>query len=114
MADTDKSVEELDELLSNCGPFFSAMGDTVRQKLFMNMAKAGTEGVNVSNLTADTSLSRPAISHHLKVLKDCGLIESYREGTKNFYYVELRRKLEEVRSFIDAVEKLLDAKASAR
>jgi len=93
--------------LEKCGPFFEAMGDTVRQNLFMNMAAAGGGGVNVSKLTSKTDLSRPAISHHLKVLKDCGLIESYREGTKNYYYVDLRKKLDELKSFVAAVEHLL-------
>lgn len=103
-------IKDTKRLLENCAPFFTAMGDTIRQKLFMSMAAAGGEGVNVSNLTSKTELSRPAISHHLKVLKQCGLIESYRDGTKNFYYVDLRKKLEDVKEFVNAVERILDAK----
>jgi ArsR family transcriptional regulator, arsenate/arsenite/antimonite-responsive transcriptional repressor len=101
------TIDTTNKLLEKCGPFFEAMGDTVRQNLFMNMAAAGGGGVNVSKLTSKTDLSRPAISHHLKVLKDCGLIESYREGTKNYYYVDLRKKLDELKSFVAAVEHLL-------
>jgi ArsR family transcriptional regulator, arsenate/arsenite/antimonite-responsive transcriptional repressor len=109
----DEDVDDTKTLLEKCGPFFTAMGDEVRQKLFMNMAEAGGEGVNVSNLTSKTKLSRPAISHHLKVLKESGLIESYRRGTKNYYYVDLRRKLEELRKFVDAVDHLLAVQASS-
>jgi Predicted transcriptional regulators len=112
MAEDDTGdTDDTKTLLEKCGPFFSAMGDEVRQKLFMNMAEAGGEGVNVSCLTSKTKLSRPAISHHLKVLKQSGLIESYRNGTKNYYYVDLRKKLVELREFADAVERLLAAQA---
>jgi ArsR family transcriptional regulator, arsenate/arsenite/antimonite-responsive transcriptional repressor len=109
----NEDVDDTKTLLEKCGPFFTAMGDEVRQKLFMNMAEAGGEGVNVSNLTSKTRLSRPAISHHLKVLKESGLIESYRSGTKNYYYVDLRRKLEELKEFVNAVERLLSAQATS-
>jgi ArsR family transcriptional regulator, arsenate/arsenite/antimonite-responsive transcriptional repressor len=104
-----EDVNATETLLENCGPFFTAMGDEIRQKLFMNMAEAGEEGVNVSNLTSKTKLSRPAISHHLKVLKESGLIESYRAGTKNYYYVDLRKKLDELKKFVAAIEHLLSA-----
>ena len=37
------------------------------------------------NLTATFELSQPTISHHLKVLRDAGLVESRRVGTWSFY-----------------------------
>ena len=41
-----------------------------------------------SELQASTNLSRAAVSHHLKVLKDAGIITFRREGTKNYYYLD--------------------------
>ena len=57
---------------NSCVPFFIAMSDEYRQQLIMDIAEAGNDGINVSNLSAKSKLSRPAISHHLKVLKDAG------------------------------------------
>ena len=37
-----------------------------------------------------TSLSRPAISHHLKILKEAGIVDIRQEGTANYYYLTLR------------------------
>ena len=39
-------------------------------------------------ITEKTNLSRSAVSHHLKILKDSGLIKMRREGTKNYYYFD--------------------------
>ena len=41
-----------------------------------------------SRITRKTNLSRPAVSHHLGILKDAGLIDVRREGTKNYYYFD--------------------------
>lgn len=35
-----------------------------------------------------TNISRAAVSHHLKILKDAGIINVRHEGTKNFYYLD--------------------------
>ena len=45
-------------------------------------------GVRVGEITEKTNLSRPAVSHHLGILKDAGLVKVRREGTKNFYYFD--------------------------
>lgn len=46
------------------------------------------DGVRVGSITERTHLSRPAVSHHLGILKDAGLVAVRREGTKNFYYFD--------------------------
>lgn len=35
-----------------------------------------------------THLSRPAVSHHLQILKDAGILKMRREATKNYYYFD--------------------------
>jgi len=95
-------------MFKSCAPLFLALGDEIRQKLILDIADAGVEGVNVSNLTAKTHLSRPAISHHLKVLKDCGLIEPYKIGTQIFYRLHLKENLEEVKQLISSIEAILE------
>ena len=90
-----------------CVPFFIAMSDEYRQKLIMDIAEAGKEGINVSNLSAKSRLSRPAISHHLKVLKDSGLIKPKKVGTQIFYQLNLSEKFKTVSSLISAMENIL-------
>ncbi|WP_283656261.1 MULTISPECIES: helix-turn-helix transcriptional regulator [unclassified Paenibacillus] len=38
-----------------------------------------------------TNLSRPVVSHHVKVLKDANMIEVVKEGTKNYYFINVMK-----------------------
>ena len=82
---SDDDLALLHELFSKCGPLFIALGDEIRQKLILDILDAGENGVNVMTLAAGSKLSRPAISHHLKILRKAGLIVSRRDG-KEIYY----------------------------
>ena len=88
-------------------PFFIAMSDEYRQQLIMDIAEAGKEGINVSNLSAKSSLSRPAISHHLKVLKESGLIKPKKIGTQIFYQLNLSENFRTVSELIRSMESIL-------
>lgn len=69
---------------------FIALGDQTRQQIFLTLLEYDTVGMRVPEITKRTHLSRPAVSHHLQILKDAGLINRYRVGTMNFYYVDAR------------------------
>jgi ArsR family transcriptional regulator len=64
---------------------FKAVGDPVRLRLLSMIASARTGEVCVCELTADFELSGPTISHHLKVLREAGLVDSDRRGTWVYY-----------------------------
>ena len=82
-----KQVEKLSKNLSACVEMLSAIGDETRQHLVLEIIKLGKcEGVRVGTITETTDLSRSTISHHLKILKDAGLIKVRHDGTMNFYY----------------------------
>ncbi len=102
------------ELLEACGDFFAAMGDPVRRNLFITMIESGRTGVDVSMLTRTTNLSRPAVSHHLKLLRNCGLIKARREGTHNYYYVDLQEDLNRVKLFIASAERIIGLSEAGR
>ena len=65
--------------------FLVALGDPTRQEILLTLAR---ERVNVSQLTERFSLSRPAVSHHLKVLSDAGLLKRERQGRERVYRVD--------------------------
>ena len=86
------SVEELREAFHQCMPLFIALGDEVRLTILGALTgnKAfGKGGMNVNQITEKTHLSRPAISHHLKILKEAGLVNARQEGTANYYYLTI-------------------------
>ena len=67
---------------------FIALGDERRQNIFLVLLENDQVGMRVPEITIKTHLSRPAVSHHLKILKDAGLINMHRVGTMNYYYVD--------------------------
>ncbi|MGN0572309.1 MAG: ArsR/SmtB family transcription factor [Acutalibacteraceae bacterium] len=84
-----EEINALAEEFKACQKALSALGDENRQHLILQMMKMGRcSGVRVGEISKRTNLSRPAVSRHLQILKDAGLINMRREGTKNYYYFD--------------------------
>lgn len=87
MSEHHEEIRQLAMEFENCRKTLLALGDENRQHLIlemMQMERCG--GVRVGAITEKTSLSRPAVSHHIQILKDAGILKMRREGTKNYYY----------------------------
>lgn len=66
-------------------PAFKALGDPVRLQLMSMIASAPGGEICVCDLTPAFELSGPTISHHLKTLREAGLVDSDRRGTWVYY-----------------------------
>jgi ArsR family transcriptional regulator, arsenate/arsenite/antimonite-responsive transcriptional repressor len=64
---------------------FKALADPVRLRLLSIIASAGGE-VCVCDITPNFDVSGPTISHHLKVLREAGLVDCERRGTWVYYW----------------------------
>jgi ArsR family transcriptional regulator len=64
---------------------FKALGDPVRLRLLSMIASAGNGEVCVCDLTGAFQLTGPTISHHLRVLREAGLVDCDRRGTWVYY-----------------------------
>ena len=62
---------------------FKALADPTRVAIVNRLAAEGE--CCVCNLVDDSELSQPTVSHHLKILRDAGLVESERRGTWAYY-----------------------------
>jgi ArsR family transcriptional regulator, arsenate/arsenite/antimonite-responsive transcriptional repressor len=77
-------VEPLDRVASEeLAARFKALADPTRVAIVNSLSAA--EEVCVCNLTATFDLSQPTISHHLKILREAGLVEATRRGTWSYY-----------------------------
>ena len=65
---------------------WAALGDPTRRTIFERLADRPRA---VSELAEDLPVSRPAVSQHLKVLKDAGLVVDRRAGKQRIYHVDL-------------------------
>jgi ArsR family transcriptional regulator len=66
---------------------FKALGDPVRLRLVSLIGAHQGGEVCVCELTEAFDLTQPTISHHLKILRDAGIIDSERRGTWVYYWL---------------------------
>jgi DNA-binding transcriptional ArsR family regulator len=86
-------------------PLFEALSDPTRREIFERL-RVGPR--SVGDLAEGLPVSRPAVSQHLKVLKDAGLVRDRREGTRRIYSLE-PRGLKELRGYLETFwEQVLD------
>ena len=74
-----------------------ALGDPTRRAVFERL---GTGPKAVGELAAGLPVSRPAVSQHLRVLREAGLVSERREGTRRVYRAD-PRGLAELRAYFD-------------
>ncbi len=106
-----KDIQHIKQLFNDCSPLFIALGDEVRQKLLLDIAEGETtseNGINVTDLSLKSKLSRPAISHHLKVLKDYGVIVPHKVGTQIFYKISVYDHLQDVTDLVESIRSLVE------
>ena len=84
-----KEIHQLAEEFESCRKLLLALGDQNRQHLILEMMRMGQcEGVRVGAITEKTNLSRPAISQHMRILKEAGIVKSRKEKTCIYYYLD--------------------------
>jgi DNA-binding transcriptional ArsR family regulator len=74
-----------------------ALGNPVRRAI-LHQLRAGPR--SVGEIAATLPVSRPAVSRHLRVLEDAGLVQNRDEGTRNIYSIRMHG-FASVREFID-------------
>jgi DNA-binding transcriptional ArsR family regulator len=67
------------------GDGFGALADPTRRAVFERLREGSRP---VGELARDLPVSRPAVSQHLRVLKDAGLVTERREGTRRLYRID--------------------------
>ncbi len=107
MKDIYADVENISREFAECSKFLAAIGDETRQHMLLEMMKMKKcTGVRVGEITKKTNLSRPAVSHHLAIMKDAGIVKMRKEGTMNFYYLDVEAKT--IRKLIDTLSHVED------
>lgn len=88
-----------------CSTLLIALGDETRQTIIAALTCTDCEkGMRVGEITEKTHLSRPAVSHHVKILLDAEVIGLRRQGTMNFYYLKLGGAWSELVALVNRIE----------
>lgn len=77
------------DILRECIPTFTVLSDENRLMILHILFENGS--LNVNDLTERLHLSRPAVSHHLKIMLDAGLVRVDQQGKERYYTVSLQQ-----------------------
>lgn len=86
-------------------PLFAALGDETRLRLISRLCDGGPS--SITGLTAGFNLTRQAITKHLRVMEDAGLVRSRRHGRESVWQLSQQR-LEDARRCLDLISRQWD------
>ena len=86
-------------------PIFAALGDETRLRLISRLCHDGP--MSITRLTDGTKVTRQAITKHLEVMREAGLVRNTRRGRERIWQLEQRR-LKEVRHWLELISKQWD------
>lgn len=86
-------LEVKQELLTSVkysSKILKALGDEINQNIIQLLVESEEPGLRVPEITKKLYLSRPSVSHHLRILIEAGIVSVQKVGTKSYYYVEVK------------------------
>lgn len=89
MTNHDQLAVDINQDITEVADILVALGDKKRLMLLSHLINAYQSApLCVRDLTELTDLSRPAVSHHLKILREAGIISFKKEGTQSYYFLD--------------------------
>lgn len=108
MINSIQDIQHLKENFEACQKLLIALGDETRQYLLSILLECDCEGFRVVDIIEKCNLSKASISHHLQILKNAKLINSYKKGTCVYYYFEpSEEELNKLSLLIDEAKQLM-------
>lgn len=79
-------IDALPEAWRDASNLFVALGDEQRQRILLTFEPG--ERLNVTQIVANSALSRTAVSHHLKLLRHAGALQSKKTGKEVYFWID--------------------------
>ena len=89
----------------DAAPLFAALGDETRLRLIQRLSSGGPG--SITQLSAKADVSRQAITKHLQVLADAGLVRSTRRGRERVWDLEPKRLID-AHEYLDRISRQWD------
>ncbi len=103
MSPRTRNAAALDRGLQGSAPLFAALGDETRLSIVSRLCSNGP--TSIVTLTEGTGVTRQAITKHLQVLADAGLVRDMRRGRERVWDIEEHR-LDMARRFLERISEL--------
>ncbi|WP_027106733.1 ArsR/SmtB family transcription factor [Ligilactobacillus ceti] len=78
----------------------NALADRNRQKIITLLFENKNEGMTVTEITRQMTITQPAVSHHLKILRETQLVAFKKRGLQSLYYLTLEEPLANLETVI--------------
>jgi len=101
----ERSKPKLRMTLRRVSPVFAALGDETRLRIIAALCAGGA--LSIAQLTAGTAITRQAVTKHLHVLAQAGLVRDIRQGRERRWEFE-PSKVEEARQSLEAISRQWD------
>src|ERR1700675_762793 len=87
----------------NIAKVYSALGDEHRQRILLTFEPR--ERLNIGQIVEVSTLSRTAVSHHLKTLREAGVLQSEKEGKEVYFWINKAFLIEAMETVVDYIKR---------
>jgi DNA-binding transcriptional ArsR family regulator len=95
-------LQKLPDEWRDVSDLFVALGDSQRQRILLTFEPRGR--LNVTEIVSNSTLSRTAVSHHLKVLRQAGVLQSEKVGKEVYFWINKELITSVLQRVLDYVE----------
>lgn len=88
-----EKMNDIASLFLNKKDTFNILGDSTRIRIIVLLLKNKNQPLSVEEITSMVYLSRPAVSHHIKALKDNGILKLDKRGVYNYYSLDSKSSI---------------------
>ena len=85
----------------NISKVYTALGDEHRQRILLTFEKG--ERLNVGQIVEVSTLSRSAVSHHLKILGEAGVLQRQKEGKEVYFWINKAFLVDALTTVVDYI-----------
>lgn len=101
----EKRLKCIKDDLKKSSKILNAICDENRQKILLVLLENCADGgIRVTDIAEKINLSRPAVSHHLKLLLDENIVSINKVGTKNYYHISGMSEIMSLKSLFNNIE----------
>lgn len=98
-------IDLIKQDLKDSNRILNALSDENRQKILLVLLDNCLDGgIRVDDIAEKVNLSRPAVSHHIKILKDENIVSCESIGTKNYYHITGINEILSLKKLLNNIE----------
>ena len=87
----------------NIAKVYAALGDEHRQRILLTFERG--ERLNIGQIVEVSTLSRTAVSHHLRILREAGVLSSEKQGKEVYFWIDKDFLVEAMETVVEYVRR---------